>query len=490
MLDVRLSLLNPALAMKGCFNDLTRCLVAPITGWVMASAFCIAASGDPFADAGNNEEREQNNPTVRALQEKIDKLGKRLKGIGVCPEPDGSCSCTIDPEEARDLSALEGLPIKSISIMGGNIDLFRGEMFDLEPLSGLPLESLSVWKTPLKSIPVFKAKRLNSLLIMGADIFDIAPLRNQPLTDLELWYTNVSDISPLKGMRLKVLHIQGNDGSGVSDLTPLDGMDIESLKFDEDCVTKGIEIVRRMKTLKEINRKDPKEFWKGYEAKAGAREKLAKTGLKFTHVSIAEDGGYYLCYQGDDVAALGALKELPLKQLSIMTSMVPDLSHLGHLPGIGLSIDSKAGVDLSLLKKSPVRRLHLKCGGPLDLSPLRETSIESLSLECDGQVDLAPLRDMKLKWLSLRCRKVEDLSALRGMKLESLSLHGSGVTDLGSLEGVSAESLYLDPKRTTKGLEVLRSMKSLKRINSSEVENFFSPVVDPFETFEGGGYSR
>lgn len=85
---------------------------------------------------------------------------------------------------------------------------------------------------------------------------------------------------------------------------------------------------------------------------------------------------------------------------------------------------------------------------------------------------------------------MEELSAPQGMKLESLSLHGSGVTALGSLEGVSVESLYLDPKRTAKGLEVLRSMKSLKRINSSDVENFFSPVVDPFETSDRGGYSR
>lgn len=476
--------------MNGIFHDLMRFLLAALTGWVMFSGFCIAApgDGDPFSDQEGIEQPED--PKVRALQEKIKKLGKRLKGIDIGPQPDGSCSCMIDPEKARDLSALEGLPIKSIEIMGGNIDLFRGEVMDLGPLSGLPLESLFVWKTPLESIPVFKARRLNSLLIMGAEVSDISPLRDQPLTDLELWCTNVSDISPLKGMRLKVLNIEGEGSGVVSDLTPLEGMELESLKFDEDCVTKGMDIVRRMKTLKEINRKDPKEFWKGYDAKAGAREELAKTGLEFTRISIAEDGSYYLCYQGDDVSGLGVLRGLPVKKLSIRASKVPDLTHLVGLSEIGLSINSKAKVDLSLLKKSPVKYLNLKCGGPLDLSPLRETSIESLSLECDGQVDLAPLRIMKLEWLSIRCREVEDLSALRGMKLGSLSLHGSGLTDLGSLQGMSVESIYLDPKRITKGLEVLRSMNSLKYINSSDVKSFFSPVVDPFETSDEGEESQ
>lgn len=482
----------PHFVMKKCSNDLLSGLVASLVGCVMVAGFGSAAAGDgdPFSETGKNEEREQGNPAIRALQQKIDKLGKRLKGMGVHPEPDGSCSCTIDPEKARDLSALEGLPIKSISIMGGNIDLFRGEVMDLEPLSGLPLESLHVWKTPLKLIPVFKARRLNSLLIMGAEVSDASPLRHQPLTELELWCTSVSDISPLKGMRLKVLNIQTGGSAVVSDLTPLEGMKLESLKFNEDCVTKGMEIVRGMTTLREINQMKPEDFWKQYDAKAGAREILAKTGLEFTSVSIAEDGGYYLCYQGDDVARLAALQGLPVEELRIEASKIPDLSHLRRLPVIGLSIDSKAEVDLSLLEKSPVKRLNLKCGGPVDLSPLRKTSIESLGLECDERVDLSPLRDMKLKWLSLRCRKVEDLAALRGMKLESLSLHGSGVTDLGSLAGVTVESLFLDPKRTTKGLEALRSLKSLKDINSSEVENFFTTVVDPFETSDEGDESR
>lgn len=466
--------------MIGFSYHLMRCLLAPLAGWVMLSDCCIAAPGgeDHLTETGGNEGREQETPEVRALQEKIDKLGKRLKGLGVSPKPDGSCSCRIDPEKARDLSALQELPINSIKIMGGNIDLYRGEVMDLSQLSGLPLESLFVWKTPLNSIPVFTARRLKKLLIMGAEISDISPLRDQPLTELELWCTNVADISPLKGMRLKVLNIESEGSSEVCDLTPLEGMELESLRFDEDCVTKGMDTVRSMNTLKEINQKDPKEFWKEYDAKAGAREKLAKTGLSFARVSIDEDGGFYLGYQGD-VAGLGALQGLLVKDLSISASEVPDLSHLTGLPEIGLLIKSKEKVDLSLLKKSQIKYLSLQCGGPLDLSPLRETSIKSLGIKCDDPVDLAPIRDMKLSSLSLRCRMVENLSPLRGMKLKSLSLHGSGVTDLGSLEGVSVEIIHFDPKRTTKGLEILRSLKSLKSVNSLEAEDFFSRAEDP-----------
>ena len=134
-------------------------------------------------------------------------------------------------------------------------------------------------KVPLNDLSALEFTRLKKLLIMGAGVTDISPLKHLPLTDLELWCTDVSDISPLKGMHLKRLNIETSESSRVTDLSPLKGMELESLQFLANGVTKGIGIVRRMKSLKEINRMKPEEFWKEYDADAPAREMVAKAGL-------------------------------------------------------------------------------------------------------------------------------------------------------------------------------------------------------------------
>ena len=47
------------------------------------------------------------------------------------------------------------------------------------------------------------------------------------------------------------------------------------------------------------------------------------------------------------------------------------------------------------------------------------------------------------------------------------------MTDLSPLEGMVLEHLRFDPARITKGLEIRRSMKSLKQINYCDVEYFW-----------------
>jgi hypothetical protein len=63
------------------------------------------------------------------------------------------------------------------------------------------------------------------------------------------------------------------DGTKVSDLSPLQGMSISTTFFSPKNITKGLGVIRRMKSIKTIgisgNREDqlpPDEFWKKYDA--------------------------------------------------------------------------------------------------------------------------------------------------------------------------------------------------------------------------------
>ena len=59
----------------------------------------------------------------------------------------------------------------------------------------------------------------------------------------------MSDLSPLKGMPLTRLHIYG---SGVTDLRPLQGMPLAEIRLTPKNITKGLDILRNMTSLKTI----------------------------------------------------------------------------------------------------------------------------------------------------------------------------------------------------------------------------------------------
>jgi hypothetical protein len=57
----------------------------------------------------------------------------------------------------------------------------------------------------------------------------------------------------------------------LTDLTPLEGMKIQTLMFTPKNITKGIEVIRAMKSLNQIlvdgaTWMKPEEFWKKYDA--------------------------------------------------------------------------------------------------------------------------------------------------------------------------------------------------------------------------------
>lgn len=77
----------------------------------------------------------------------------------------------------------------------------------------------------------------------------------------------MEDLTPLKGMPLASLNLSGHNNRREQDLTPLEGMNLKVLKFNAEYKTRGIEVLRAMKSLVSINGQPPAEFWKSYDGK-------------------------------------------------------------------------------------------------------------------------------------------------------------------------------------------------------------------------------
>jgi len=84
-----------------------------------------------------------------------------------------------------------------------------------------------------------------------------------------------------------------------------------------------------------------------------------------------------------------------------------------------------------------------------------------------SDVGLIHFKDcLKLGYLYLRGTKVSDagLAHLKGIPLAVLTIDDTGVTELTPLHGMPLEHIRLTPKNITPGLDILRTMKSLKTI--------------------------
>jgi serine/threonine protein kinase/Leucine-rich repeat (LRR) protein len=158
-----------------------------------------------------------------------------------------------------DVSPLKGMPLTYLDCGGTQVS-------DLSPLKGMQLTLLYCSDTndlsPLKGMPLAE-------LSIGHKVSDLSPLKGMPLTNLNCERSQVSDLSPLKGMPLNRLECSETP---VYDLSPLEGMNLTTIDFTPKNITKGLDAIRRMKSLKAIGldwRKDklpPAEFWKKYDA--------------------------------------------------------------------------------------------------------------------------------------------------------------------------------------------------------------------------------
>jgi len=163
-------------------------------------------------------------------------------------------------EQVRDLTPLEGMPLT-------NLSLYRCvQVRDLTPLKGMKLISLDLEDVKVRDLSPLKGMPLTSLNLGNClQVGDLTPLKGMPLTGLRLVNCEqVRDLTPLKDMPLTWLDISGHDQ--IRDLTPLQGMNLTEVSVTPKNITKGMDVLRQMKSLKKINALPPADFWKKYDA--------------------------------------------------------------------------------------------------------------------------------------------------------------------------------------------------------------------------------
>lgn len=243
--------------------------------------------------------------TVASLREKL----KLNEGEGHIDEKQGKITL-IDLSRTRvtDLSPLKGLPLKrlylnqtrvsDLSPLKGNslvlLDLTGTSVSDLSPLKGLSLEELYLNKTkvadlspldgmPLKllnlletrvtDISVVKTLNLNMLWLNDTKVKDLSPLKKLSLESLDITGTPVTDLSAISGM--KSLERLNLERCAVTDLTPLKDLNLKRITFQPSKITKGLDVIRGMESLKHMHTRfqttregwlEPGAFWAAHAA--------------------------------------------------------------------------------------------------------------------------------------------------------------------------------------------------------------------------------
>jgi internalin A len=169
----------------------------------------------------------------------------------------------LERTQVRDLGPLRGMPLQVLW-------LNHTPVTDLRPLEGMELQQLNLFGTQVRDISAIKTLPLNTLWLRGAPIEDFQPLRGLYLESLDAEDTPLSDLRVLRGMPLQRLNIAGTQ---VTDLRPLAGLNLTRLIFTPTRITDGLEVIRGMAALQELDvtfrepaRLTPEEFWRKYDA--------------------------------------------------------------------------------------------------------------------------------------------------------------------------------------------------------------------------------
>jgi hypothetical protein len=258
----------------------------------------------------------------------------------------------------------------------------------------------------------------------------------------------VTDIAPIRVFSaLRVLDCSGtytDEPNGLlEDLTPLQGMNLAGLTYLNLCNTKvgdaGLGIFNRCKNLRELN------LW---------NTKITDVGL----TNFEECKG--------------------LTTLNLADTKVGDMG-LAHFK------DCKR-LEVLYLNNSKVTDMGL--ANFKDCKKLTKLQMGDTQITDAG---LVHFQDCKaLAHLYLHRTKVSDagLTKFKSLPLPVLWIHSTGITDLTALQDMPLEDIRLTPKNITKGLDILRDMKSLKTIGVDWNQSW--PAPEFWERYDKGEFKK
>jgi len=340
--------------------------------------------------------------------------------------------------EVSDLSPLKGMPLTELYCHGAN------QVSDLSPLRGMKLTSLVIAATKVDDLSPLEGMPLTKLLFGATQVSDLSPLKRMPLTNLDFESTRVMDLSPIQGMNLTSL---GCNDTNVSDLSPLEGMRLNYFQFTPKNITKGVHVIRQMKSLETFgirgtNGLTPGEFWKKYDAGEFGRPPITTFNDPAFQQWVKE------------VQAMPAEQQVEAVSKKLMELNPGFDGKVTHWTNNGM-VTSLIFLTDEVSDISPLRVFHgleqVQCFGD---APRR---IGKLS-------DLSPLKGMKLNYLNCGSNLVSDLSPLQGMPLKTFGCNQTPVSDLKPLSKLSLEDLWVADTPVT-DLSPLSSIKTLKQLS-------------------------
>jgi Leucine-rich repeat (LRR) protein len=143
---------------------------------------------------------------------------------------------------------------------------------DLTPLTGKEFEELNLCDVKFNSPLPLGTLQAHTLWLRNTPLTDLSLLQGESLVSLDVQGCVVSDLSPIREIRhLERLNIAN---TGITDLTPLAGLPLVRLIFSPDKVTKGLDVVRQMPTLRQLDTsfegntpaRTPSEFWEEFDS--------------------------------------------------------------------------------------------------------------------------------------------------------------------------------------------------------------------------------
>ncbi len=108
-----------------------------------------------------------------------------------------------------------------------------------------------------------------------------------------------------------------------------------------------------------------------------------------------------------------------------------------------------------------------------------------------GDAGLANFKDCKnLSRLYVNMPRVSDagLANFKGMPLRVVWIDNTGITDLTPLQGMPLEEICLTPKNISRGLDMLRDMKSLKTIGIGYKQAW--PAAEFWQHYDKGEFTK
>ncbi len=283
--------------------------------------------------------------------------------------------------------------------------------------------------TPLRALP-----HLSQIGCAGrhqGSLKDLSPLAGMKLKKLYCYGNQISDLSPLKGMPLIVLHC-GNNPITSTSLASLEGMPLEDLELSST----GVESLSPLR------------------------------GMKLTKFS---------CRGCGRVSDLSPLEEMPLEELTCSFTPIRSLAPLKGMKLKWLNCGCTKVRDLSPLAGMPLEFLDCGATNVVSLAPLKGMKLKNLRCGATRISDLAPLAGMPLETLACEDTLISSLAPLKGMLLESLVCVNTNVSDLSPLAGMPLLEIRCD-FRPERDAAVLRSLKTLQKINGKPAPDFWKEV--------------